>query len=98
VAERFDPYPTKITLEPAEVRTLVGLTDSDEFNRFVASEPLFPRPFKMGSTASGKPRWRYYKADVFLFLELKRLGGEPPGAEIQGQETPTRPDKPGQNR
>jgi hypothetical protein len=95
--ERFDPYPAKITLEPAEVRTLVGLTDTGEFERYVASEPLFPRPFKMGTTASGKPRWRYYKADIFLFLELKRLSGEPAGPEIQGQEPPTRPDKAGRN-
>jgi hypothetical protein len=39
-----------------EVRQLFGLTNPDEFEKFLAEQPLFTRPVRLGKTANtGRP-------------------------------------------
>jgi hypothetical protein len=67
-------------LEPSEVRSLFGLSDPKEFGKFVAEQPLFPRPNKVGNTASGKPRLKFLKWKVYAFMDLWSAAGHDYGS------------------
>jgi hypothetical protein len=70
-----DPLPGKVMVTITEVRQLFGLTDPAEFDKFVAEQPLFPRPVRLGKTANGKPRLRDVKCKVFAFIDLWAAAG-----------------------
>jgi hypothetical protein len=65
-----DPYHGKALLTPAEVRQLLRLPRPAQLKEFLAEQPLFPRPVKVGKTKAGKPRMMYVKQRVYSFLDL----------------------------
>jgi predicted DNA-binding transcriptional regulator AlpA len=62
-------------LTPKEVRAILKMDDPRTFAKFRQNQPLFPKPFSIG-TSGKKPIWRWSRSAVLAFMRLMEALGQ----------------------
>ena len=72
----LDEFPRRAFLLAAEVKRMLGVTNHKDWVAFLEDNPDFPKIVQLGRKSKGKPRLRYPKHKVYLWIEENCRPGE----------------------